>query len=597
MCTPMSAIAGSQWVWVRRGVTACMAVLFVALSLSCDRPSPSAPLEPWTPLPAPTSSSSESMESVRERGAGQKSPNPIDTGGRTAVETTRPFDPITDCSPTAGPSPSRSERNQDADPEASPETGESTWVVPPEGIVLVNHYQHYPEEVAGRSHIASGVVLPGTTYVATALDFSQPLGCLEVVPPGGTALPARLVALHRLSGAAILEVNGGGLPEGVHIPPDAVLSETAVRIYHGTGDGSYSGIDGAATTAGGEALWVVATGLEPAVGDAVFDTAGGFVGVIVPRYQWRGLHDGTPGGAPKHIGYTGLSTHVAMGAPALMQLAQVAPDEELLNTPVKVRFLGAYSVVSPIDGDPIAIGEKFAGYLKGLDAPIEVEGLGGPFWSILRGMGAPQGGTNLEVLYPVPQSLEASDGSVLGYARYFVMFWGRGVGIPDLILAGSDNKRITHVFEVHGLEELWSHTQATRLTQYTPFLTNDSAGFPSEYPLRWSLISDEPTYSPGETVQISLRVENVSILPVDIELPIPFRVDHARVPHSWEMEFTSVRYSETVNPGEVLVLTVDWDQTDAQGMRVPAGSYQIYRDSNHAASGAYARSASFEILE
>ena len=471
----MSTNSRGRWVRTHRSLLAGMAGLIVVFNLSCDGPPPSPPLEPWTPLPAPTISSSETTESVKEREAMQKEVAPIDVGGRPAGAMTMPFDPVSDCSHPAGSPSSETEPTQES-PGVSPETDESARGVSPEGIVSISRYP--PEGAAGRTHLASGIVLPGTTYVATALDFGQPLGCLEVVSHEGMVLPARLVALHRLSGAAILEVSGDGLPEGVHMPPGAVQSETAVRIYHRTGDGSYGVIDGAATTAGGEALWIVATGLEPAVGDVVFDTAGEFVGVIVPRYQWRGFHDVMPGGAPKPIGYTGLSgPHVAMSGRALMRLAQEVPDEELLNTPVKVRFLGALYGVSPIGGDPDAIGGKVAGYLKALAPPIAVEGLGGPFWSILRGIGAPLVGTNLEVLYPVPQSLEASDGTVLGYARYFVMFWGFGAGRPDLILAGSERERITHVFEADGISELWSFVQATRLTQYAPFQTNDSDGF------------------------------------------------------------------------------------------------------------------------
>ena len=108
---------------------------------------------------------------------------------------------------------------------------------------------------------------------------------------------------------------------------------------------------------------------------------------------------------------------------------------------------------------------------------------------------------------------------------------------------------------------------------------------------------DESTYSPGETVQISLQVENVSVLPVEVELPAPFSVRSASGSHSWDSEFTSDRSSKTVSPGEVQVLSVDWDQTDAEGGRVPTGSYHIYSASNRATSGAYASSASFKILK
>ena len=515
-----------------------------------------------------------------------------------AEEVTRPFNPNEDC-PQIGPTPGTVGAQRSSEIPGD-ESGEEGAVVsdPLDAIVQVNQYR--PDEGSERAHVASGVVLSEARYVATVLDFSQPLGCPEVVLRNGPTLPARIIALHQMSGAAILEVSGDGIPRGVSESVRVVQSETAVRIYSSSSDGSLTALDGAATVAGSETLWILARGQGPASGDPIFDTEAGFVGMVVHGDQGKGaLPDLRPGGAPKLRPYTGLSgPHVALSAPALMQLAQGETDGDLLNTPVVVRFFGASSLIrSPIGGDPVAIGEKVAGYLRALDRPAEIEGLGGSLRGILKGMKEPYPAFNLELLYPISQPLETSDDTLLGVARYFVLWWDRGAGKPDLILAGSSPEQITHAFEADGVEELWSRVQAARLTSYAPFRTHDSAGFPREYPLRWGLTTDKETYSAGETVQLGLRIENVSPLPMEIQLPSPFRVHPSSGSGVWASEFVSDREVEAVPSGEVLILTADWDQTDNQGRQVPAGTYHLRSSSHSAGSGAYASGTSFRILE
>ena len=238
-----------------------------------------------------------------------------------------------------------------------------------------------------------------------------------------------------------------------------------------------------------------------------------------------------------------------------------------------------------------------AGYLRALDRPAEIEGLGGSLSSMLRNMKQLHLGLNLELLYPISQPLKASDGTLLGVARYFVLWWGHGAGGPDLILAGSSPEQITHTFEADGLEELWSHVQAARLTSYAPFRTHDSAGFPDEYPLRWSFTTDKETYSAGETVQLGLRIENVSPLPMEIQLPSTFRVYPSSGSSVWASKFAFDQGVEVIPPGEVLILITDWDQTDKRGGQVPTGTYRVSESSYHADSGAYATGASFKIVE
>ncbi len=94
-----------------------------------------------------------------------------------------------------------------------------------------------------------------------------------------------------------------------------------------------------------------------------------------------------------------------------------------------------------------------------------------------------------------------------------IMWWRRGAKKPDIILSGPDSDRITHAFEVEGLGE-FEALMRSRQSYYRPFMTTDSAGFPREYPARWSFTTDRSSYSPGETDRISLQIENVSVLPL-----------------------------------------------------------------------------------
>ena len=527
-------------------------------------------------------------------------PQPTATPRDTAVaeEVAMPFNPEQDCPKIESKSGTSEARDRSATPGS--ESGEGGTVVPEpiDAIVQVNQYR--TDERNERPHVASGVVLSEARYVATILDFSQPLGCPEVVLRSGTTLPARVIALHHMSGAAILEVSGDGVPRGVSESARQVQSETAVRFYHSTSGGSFVPLEGVAAVAGSEALWILSKSPGPTVGDPIFDTEGGFLGMVVHGSQTKGaVPDLRPGGAPKPRPYTGLSgPRVAVSAPALMQLAQEETDHDLLNSPVVVRFFGVTSLIrSPIGGDPAAIGKRVAGYLQALDRPAEIEGLGGPLRSVFKGMKEFYAAFNLELLYPISQPLEASDGTLLGVARYFVLWWGRGAGKPDLILAGSSPDLITHAFEADGLDELWSHVQAARLTSYAPFQTYDSAGFPREYPLRWRLTTDKETYSAGESVQLGLEIKNVSLLPMDVQLPSSFRVESSAGAHKWEAEFVSDREIEAVPPGEVIILTTDWDQTDRQGRQVRAGTYHVSSTSYSAGSGVYATGASFKIAE
>ena len=229
-------------------------------------------------------------------------------------------------------------------------------------------------------------------------------------------------------------------------------------------------------------------------------------------------------------------------------------------------------------------------YLRSLDTPATIEDIGGPAARMV-GYGP---GKWLELIYPASQSLESTGGKQLGYARYLMMWWRRGAEEPDIILAGPDSDRITHAFEVEDLGEFEALVRS-RQSYYRPFMTPESAGFPREYPAMWSFTTDRSLYSPGETVRVSLRIENVSVLSLVVELPSPFWIQSEDSSHVWESEFASGNEYVSLPPGDLLALATEWNQIDRLGRQASEGTYDVTTLANSAGNGAFSSRASFRI--
>ena len=135
----------------------------------------------------------------------------------------------------------------------------------------------------------------------------------------------------------------------------------------------------------------------------------------------------------------------------------------------------------------------------------------------------------------------------------------------------------------------------SRQSYYRPFMTSESAGFPREYPVRWGFTTDKSSYSPGETVRVSLRIENVSVLPLVVELPSPFWIQSVDGSHVWESEFASEGEYVSLSPGKLLVLTTEWDQIDREGTQASEGIYEVASLAHSASNGAFSGNASFTI--
>ena len=237
---------------------------------------------------------------------------------------------------------------------------------PYEAIVAVNEYP--PDGGNERNHIANGVLLGETGHVATAVDFSTYPRCLEVVLRDGTALPARISAVHADSGATILEAPQAGIPGGVPISPSPIYTEAPVHMYGIRNGDSPAVIEAAAANAGTDVFWLLARSKELTAGDAIFDSDGALVGLLkAGRWQGATISLGG-GGAPTRPDYPGLSgTRLAVKASVFENLSEQEPDEGLLDVPVAFHF-GEAGVGGAIwDSDPVALAEKADSYLRSLD--------------------------------------------------------------------------------------------------------------------------------------------------------------------------------------------------------------------------------------
>lgn len=100
--------------------------------------------------------------------------------------------------------------------------------------------------------------------------------------------------------------------------------------------------------------------------------------------------------------------------------------------------------------------------------------------------------------------------------------------------------------------------------------------------LRVELSTDDSEYEPGTPVRILLDVTNVGEEAVALGFTTSQRYDFTvqragREVWRWSrgQVFATVTGRERIEPGESLQYRAQWDQTDASGQQVPAGTYEV----------------------
>lgn len=101
--------------------------------------------------------------------------------------------------------------------------------------------------------------------------------------------------------------------------------------------------------------------------------------------------------------------------------------------------------------------------------------------------------------------------------------------------------------------------------------------------LRLSLSVDKDAYRVGETVQVRLRVVNVTSAPLALRLASGQQYDvlvRQRGALIWQWShdkaFVQIAREQTLAVGEALTFSGTWDQRDLQGRQVEPGAYEIW---------------------
>ncbi|MBE0430642.1 MAG: hypothetical protein IBX67_02330 [Dehalococcoidia bacterium] len=101
-------------------------------------------------------------------------------------------------------------------------------------------------------------------------------------------------------------------------------------------------------------------------------------------------------------------------------------------------------------------------------------------------------------------------------------------------------------------------------------------GPPPPLPFTSSIIPEDALYLPGEEVEMTLSLTNVSSNPLTVS-PVPPLIQLAPLSEHEEVLFSQAAgtQSQEIAPGNTITVKFTWDQKDNQGQQVPPGWYSI----------------------
>jgi hypothetical protein len=85
---------------------------------------------------------------------------------------------------------------------------------------------------------------------------------------------------------------------------------------------------------------------------------------------------------------------------------------------------------------------------------------------------------------------------------------------------------------------------------------------------------DKSSYIPGENIKISITFINISLKPLQIELPPALTIWQTQ-PLKPVFNFTLTREIVSLSPDETINYSIEWDQRDNNGIFVTSGTYQL----------------------
>lgn len=321
-------------------------------------------------------------------------------------------------------------------PTAVLPAGLASWQEAIVHVCVVNERQNYSTQ--------TGLVVDPAGLVLTTVNLVAGVDSITVTVPGGGTRAATINASDPRTGAVLLETGFSQL-RAAPPPRNIAVGEGVVAVWRELADGTLEG------------RWTHARPAETAPDDLValgfpYPPDGEWVqaGAVLVTLQ------GEPVGMTLAAGgaYTG-GQYLGGGMPGPPQ-----PAVALFSA---LRLLQGSPLGAELIPAAVATYERREDALHGglLDGPLARQALAAPVHVILNNLerstsidpDAPlyQKGKFLALIYPAPQELRTKQGKLLGAHRYFLLWWDRDEGAPDLVLTGDSERKLEAVYIAHDL--------------------------------------------------------------------------------------------------------------------------------------------------
>ncbi|MDP2949240.1 MAG: serine protease [Chloroflexota bacterium] len=447
--------------------------------------------------------------------------------------------------------------------------------------VLVSVAVHRPmnyERPANYGIYASrsdGLVVSPDGLVLTVLDYSEPIGRIEVQTPGRGSFDGTIERADPITGATLLKTGASGLPFATlkagatesNGEPVVLLGRdpNTINLVHA----GYAGLARSYTSPDTPFFTLLPIGHMGVEGSVVVNRDGEFLGMS-GLWPWYGTGPAPTGGPPPG------PARPAVKASALLALLQGRLAQGADSIPAAVSYHGNDGRGWSASADWPAPGESLEGpagdAMRSVGGLADVGSLDGWAYNVL----GYKPGTALEFAYAQPQELRSADGKLLGEARYVAFWWSREGGQPDVVLCGTEPGRFGGAFVAGDLEPLRVAVKsAMNATSSAPSVPALPGYYSFDYPVKMTVASEKETYHSGEVVRFVVAVENLIDWPMPLyNLPPAIEVrNQARGGPWWQSQAGS--QSQTIAPHDALTMDVVWPQLDSKGNVAPPGDYCV----------------------
>lgn len=425
---------------------------------------------------------------------------------------------------------------------------------------------------------ADGIAVGADGQVLTVLDYSWPIGRIEVRTADGKTYPASIVRVDPRTGATLLKAEASGLASAsVNGGAGAANGEPVFVLSRSGQDGKLTvreGFAGAPTYAGQEdtSFMLLPIGEMGTQGSVLLNHEGALVG-MTGTWPWYGSTWHGRGGP-----YPGPS-RPAVKASALADVMEGRPGGDVDWAPALVSYHGVWGGLGwATSSSPTAL-QALTGpiedAMRDVGAPANVAGVGDQTRGLFRQVPGGEQEMLLEVVYAQPHELRSQKGKVLGLARWVAFWTGRADGAPDVVLCGIEPGRVGGAFLAPRLGPLTEALEAARKAVAGSYVSRTPLpGYPLTYPSRQTIVTDKAAYLPGEPVRLTVTLENVSDWPVyAYDFPPAIEIRKNGPGQWWQQQ--SGGGTRTVPAHGSITADVVWPGVDSKGEPMQPGEYHV----------------------